>query len=97
MIQFARDLRKNATDAERRIWHYLRYNRLAGQRFRRQHPIGPYVADFYRHTAGLVVELDGGQHREPQAIAHDALRTAYFAERGLRVIRFSDYEALKDA
>ena len=94
LIQFARALRHNSTDAERRIWSYLRAERLNGHGFRRQHPIGAYIADFYCHAARLVVELDGSQHHEPEAVAYDESRTAAMAAVGIEVLRFSDYDAL---
>ena len=97
LIRFARELRRNATDAERRVWSYLRGGRLGGHAFRRQHPVGDYIADFYCYAAKLVVELDGGQHAEPEAAAYDERRTAAMAAQGIRVIRFSDYDALRDS
>ncbi|MDI1284993.1 MAG: endonuclease domain-containing protein [Reyranella sp.] len=62
MNHFARSLRKNATDAEQRLWAHLRRRQVGGYRFRRQRPIGPYVCDFVCLEARMVVELDGGQH-----------------------------------
>ena len=95
LIKFARELRRNSTDAERRIWSYLRGQRLEGHVFRRQHPVGEYIADFYCHAAKLIVELDGGQHTEPDAVEYDKRRTKAMEAAGVRVIRFSDYEALR--
>lgn len=66
-------LRKQLTDAEQQLWHRLRRRQLNGFKFRRQYPIGPYVADFVCIEARLIVELDGGQHLERQA--QDAART----------------------
>ncbi|MFL5239582.1 MAG: endonuclease domain-containing protein, partial [Rhizomicrobium sp.] len=63
----ARQLRLNATDAERKLWYCLRDKRVLGLRFRRQQPIGPYIADFYCSAAKLVVELDGSQHADTRA------------------------------
>src|SRR5213592_2335171 len=97
LIQFARELRKSGTDAERRIWSYLRGQRLGGNSFRRQHPVGPYIADFYCHAARLIVELDGGQHSDPEAVAYDERRAAAMSAQGIDVIRFSDVDALKDS
>jgi len=90
--QYARRLRRSQTDAERKLWSRLRDRRLAGTRFRRQHPIGPYIADFCRTEGKLVVELDGGQHALQKR--SDAERTAFLAGQGYRVIRFWDNEAL---
>jgi very-short-patch-repair endonuclease len=58
----ARHLRKNPTDAGKRLWRFLRDKQLGGYRFRRQQPIGPYIVDFFCPQIGLVIELDGGQH-----------------------------------
>jgi very-short-patch-repair endonuclease len=81
----ARALRRNATDAERRMWGLLRDRRLNGIKFRRQVPIGPYVADFASIAHYLVVELDGGQHAES---ARDTRRDAFLRAKGWRVLRF---------
>ena len=82
----ARRLRKNMTDAEHRLWARLRRKQLDGLHFRRQAPIGKYVADFYCHAAHLIVELDGGQH-EINA-DKDAARTRELENLGVHVIRF---------
>jgi very-short-patch-repair endonuclease len=84
----ARALRAASTDAERLLWGRLRNRRLNGWKWRRQAPLGPFVADFYCAAAGLIVELDGGQHAEDEAAAKDAGRTARLEREGLRVIRF---------
>jgi very-short-patch-repair endonuclease len=88
----ARKLRANATDCERLMWTYLRAKRFAGVRFRRQHPIGPYIVDFFCPLAKLVIELDGSQHGTDEALAYDAARTAWLEARGYRVLRFSNLE-----
>jgi len=77
---------------ERKLWSRLRDRRLCGARFRRQHPIGPFIADFCCTETKLVVELDGGQHGLQKR--SDAERTAFLAGQGYRVIRFWDNEAL---
>ena len=82
---FAKSLRNNMTDAEHFLWRRLRANRLCGQKFRRQHPIGPYIVDFVHLGAKLVVEADGGQHADS---APDRERDAWLADRGYRVMRF---------
>lgn len=71
----ARELRKNMTDAERIIWYYLRDRRLSGWKFRRQHPIGPFIVDFICIEKKLIVEVDGGQHNLNSEI--DIKRTEY--------------------
>jgi adenine-specific DNA-methyltransferase len=90
----ARELRRSSPDAERALWQRLRDRQLGGHKFRRQHPIGRHYADFACVEARLVVELDGGQHFEPDAIAADAQRTAALNANGFHVLRFTDREAL---
>jgi very-short-patch-repair endonuclease len=84
-IEFARRLRKSSPDAERRFWLHVRDRRLAGYKFFRQFPIGPFVVDFVCKSVGLVVELDGGQHAEQRR--YDDRRDRFLSERGYRVIR----------
>ena len=79
------------TDAERRLWSVLRSRRLSGYKFRRQHPIGPFIADFACIGHKLIVEADGGQHDDSAA---DKRRTAWFARQGWRVVRFWNNEIL---
>lgn len=88
---FARRLRRQLTDAERRLWAHLRNRALMGWKFRRQHPIGPYIADFACIEARLVIELDGGQHL---GSTRDAARTAALQAGGYRVIRFWNNDVL---
>ena len=82
----ARQLRHGDTHAEARLWNALRAGRLGGWKWRRQVPWDPFVLDFLCLDAGLVVELDGGQHADQ--VAYDARRTAYLERDGLRVLRF---------
>lgn len=86
----ARPLRRAATDAERLLWQRLRNRQLAGQKFRRQATLGPYIVDFLCLDARLVVEADGSQHDEQS----DKGRTAWLTSRGLRVIRFWNNDIL---
>lgn len=81
-----RALRHNQTEAERLLWQHLRAHRLQGCKFRRQHRIGPYIADFVCTDARLVVELDGSQHLDQSN--HDETRTAFLEGQGYRVLRF---------
>jgi adenine-specific DNA-methyltransferase len=92
--QHARDLRKAATDAENLMWQLLRNRRLANAKFRRQHPIGKYIADFYCDEQGLVIELDGGQHAEQKT--YDDQRTAFLRSQGLTVLRFWNNQVLNE-
>jgi very-short-patch-repair endonuclease len=84
---FARELRNQPTDAEKRLWHFLRAGKL-GVKFRRQAAIGAYIADFVCFSHRLIVELDGPQHVADKGKDRDARRTAWLASRGFRVIRF---------
>ena len=84
-LQNARRLRKQATEAEQRLWFLLRRKQLDGYRFRRRVPIGDYVADFACLAERLIVEVDGSQHIEREA--EDAQRTAWLQARGYRVVR----------
>jgi very-short-patch-repair endonuclease len=90
----ARDLRARATWAEIKLWSAIRRKQIGGFRFRRQFSIGPYFADFVCLPARLVVEVDGGQHSEPGAMAYDAKRTAWFEREEFRVMRFTNHEVL---
>jgi adenine-specific DNA-methyltransferase len=92
---FAREMRKAPTDAEARMWHFLRNRRMAGWKFRRQHSITKYIVDFICIDAGLVIELDGGQHADLLAQQADEERSAFLAERNLWVLRFWNNEVLQ--
>lgn len=83
----AKAFRRDMTPPEARLWNALRAGRLHGYKFRRQHPIGPYILDFYCAEAKLAVEVDGAVHDLPERVAHDRRRTAWLAERGVKVIR----------
>jgi len=82
----SRELRANATSAERLLWRYIRNRQLGGTRFNQQVPIGPYICDFVARTPKLIIELDGGQHA--MAEKQDAKRTTFLQQRGYRVLRF---------
>jgi very-short-patch-repair endonuclease len=83
----ARRLRRDSTDVEMRLWQRLR-NRQLGADFRRQHPAGQFILDFYCAALRLAIELDGGQHNEPRHQSRDANRDRWLAERGVTVLRF---------
>jgi very-short-patch-repair endonuclease len=83
-----RQLRRNSTEAEALLWRHLRGHRFAGFKFRRQHPCGPFILDFFCARRNLAIELDGGQHFATENQHRDALRTNYLAQRGIMVIRF---------
>ncbi len=86
-LQRAREFRKRPTPAERRAWELLRDRKLLGLKFRRQHRIRGFFADFYCHELRLVLEIDGPVHHTREQKAYDAKRTAILERIGLRVIR----------
>ena len=88
----ARNLRRDMTEAEQRLWQMLRSRQTEGYRFRRQVPIGGFIADFVCHAARLIVEIDGGQH-DPSSEA-EASRTRFLEAEGYRVLRFWNNEVL---
>ena len=90
----AKEMRKNFTDAELKLWKRLRNRLTDGEKFRRQQPIGKYIVDFVCQERKLVVEVDGGQHGEQ--IAYDNERTAWLESEGYRVLRFWNNEVLED-
>jgi len=90
----ARSLRRDSTDAEQIIWNALRAHRLNDASFRRQKPIGPYIADFVCQATKLIIEIDGGQHFESEQQRRDARREAFLASKGYRVLRFNNYDVM---
>ena len=89
---YARRLRRSQTAAERKLWLLLRDRRLAGFKFRRQHPVGPFIVDFCCTEAKVIVELDGGHHA--LSLESDAARSHYLAGQGYRVLRFWNNDVL---
>jgi very-short-patch-repair endonuclease len=89
-LAYSRRLRREMADAERKLWQYLRAGRFDGIKFRRQHPIPPYIADFCCVSARLIIELDGSQHSNEV----DAARVRYLESQGWRILRFWDNDAL---
>ncbi|CUS03073.2 conserved protein of unknown function [Candidatus Promineifilum breve] len=94
ILQHARANRHLHTPAETKLWRLLRNHNLDGYKFRRQHPIGHYIVDFYCHETKLVVELDGRSHDEQ--MEYDAERTAWLESQGYRVIRFANERVMQD-
>jgi very-short-patch-repair endonuclease len=94
LLERARELRKNAAQAEQILWHALRNRQLNGLKFRRQHPIGRFILDFYCPEKRLAVEIDGGQHAEPEQRMYDEARTAALAKQGITVLRFRNDEII---
>ncbi|WP_394560626.1 endonuclease domain-containing protein [Aquipseudomonas alcaligenes] len=93
-LEFARQLRRDATDAEHLLWRHLRGRQLAGCKFRRQHPLPPYVVDFYCEELRLGIELDGAQHYADEGVKHDQYRADCLLGSGIRLLRFSNREVL---
>ena len=92
--QRARALRKRMTDAERLLWRHLRNRELGGWKFRRQYPVGSFIVDFICVGKNIVIEVDGGQHAENEAL--DLQRSAYLNKMGYRVMRFWNNQVLQE-
>ena len=86
--QKARELRNNMTKQEQKIWSFLKNRKFYGYRFLRQYPIGNYIVDFICRSKKIIIEIDGGQHNEPQNIEYDTTRTNFLEAKGYKVIRF---------
>jgi very-short-patch-repair endonuclease len=95
-ISQARQLRREMTEPERKLWRNLRHFRFGTSHFRRQSPIGPYFADFACHQKRLTIEIDGETHTSQQAATRDELRSAYFQSKGYRVLRFWNYDVMRN-
>jgi very-short-patch-repair endonuclease len=91
-----RRLRQRQTEAEKKLWEYLRAKRLMGLKFRRQRPIGRYIADFYCAETHLAIELDGSVHDTKDQEAYDKIRQEIIEVRGIRVLRIRNEEIEKD-
>ncbi|HEY3447228.1 MAG TPA: endonuclease domain-containing protein [Myxococcales bacterium] len=89
-----RELRRNATPAERRLWELLKGRQLDGWKFRRQHQFGPFILDFFCPASRLAIEVDGPVHWTAQAEMRDEIRTEFLEENGIRVLRFTNDEVL---
>lgn len=91
-----KELRANATDAEKRLWFFLKGKQLCGRKFSRQHSIGKYIVDFYCYEERLIIELDGEQHKEKERLQYDNKRTKYLESLNHKVMRFGNVEVLFD-
>ena len=91
-LKLAKQMRSNMTDQEAKLWSILRAKRFYGYKFKRQVLIGDYIVDFLCVEKSLIVEVDGGQHNEPNEIEYDKQRTAYLNNLGYKVIRFWNNE-----
>jgi len=94
--KFSRILRKNMTDAERKLWYRIRMKQIKELQFYRKKPIGNCIVDFYCPKVKLVIELDGGQHYLQTGKEKDKIKDNYLRGLGLKVLRFSDVDILKD-
>ena len=91
-LDVARQLRKDSTQSEARLWEQLRNRLLENTKFRRQAPVGPYIADFLCAEKKLIVEIDGATHSTDTEVAYDHRRTTFLSENGFKVIRFQNVE-----
>ena len=96
LLELVRAFRKKPTTTEKMMWACLRERRLHGFKFRRQHPIGRYIADFYCHEAALIIELDGHIHDHPDQREYDEIRTQELQARALTVVRFRNDQIKTD-
>jgi very-short-patch-repair endonuclease len=93
---FARKLRRDQTDVERKLWSHLRNRQFRGLKFRRQEPIGPYIVDFVCFEIKFVIELDGSQHGLEENVKYDEARTAYLNSQGFHVKRIWNGELIEN-
>ncbi len=94
LIEIARQMRSNPTSAEAKLWQVLRKRQILNTRFRRQHPIDPYIVDFCAPRIKLIIEVDGGQHIGLNE--YDKYRTDYLNEKGYHVLRFWNNQVMND-
>jgi very-short-patch-repair endonuclease len=95
-VRQAQRLRRKATDAEKRLWSHLRNRKAAGLKFRRQHPIGDRIVDFFCAEAKLAIELDGSGHYRHLSQTSDLDREIDLYEKGIRVLRFCNNEIFEN-
>jgi very-short-patch-repair endonuclease len=95
LIEFARNLRRDSTEAEYLLWSRLRNRRLSGFKFRRQHVVASYILDFYCDAARLAIEVDGAGHNMETQAMYDDYRTSDLQSRRIRVLRFWNHEVLQ--
>jgi len=92
----AKQLRKSMTPAEKKLWEIIRTKQLNGLRFRRQHPLNAFIADFYCSELKLVIEVDGGIHNQQKQVERDNGRDAFMKEQGITVIRFTNEDVFQN-
>ena len=95
-VNRARNLRRESTPAERKLWDALRNRQLDGMKFVRQEPVGPYIADLICRSEGLIIEVDGPTHDAPEAQAYDQRRTDWLQREGYKVLRFTNEDVFGD-
>ena len=88
----ARELRKNLTQQERKLWNIIKNKQFYGYKFLRQYPIEPYIVDFICREKKIIIEIDGGQHNQPEEIEYDKTRSIFLNSKGYKVIRFWNHE-----
>ncbi len=96
LYEYAKQMRRNSTEAEEILWQRLRNKQIAGLKFRRQHPIDKFIVDFYSHEINLAVELDGNVHDQAEQRDLDKGRTETLKEFGINLIRFNNEEVLNN-
>ncbi len=95
-LEKRKELRKNQTEPEKRLWQYLRNKQIDNCKFFRQYGIGEYIADFYSPKLKLVIEIDGDTHFTDEAVEYDKIRTKFFNSLGIEVIRFTNEDVMKN-
>lgn len=96
-IDFARLLRRASTSSEELLWQLVRNRHRCGKKFRRQHPLGVYIADFYCAEAKLALEIDGSGHETSEGIRKDEVRDAWMRSQGIEVLRFGGWQVESEA
>lgn len=96
-IKNEKRLRKPLTHAENILWQILRNRKVFGLKFRRQHPLGPFIADFYCHELSLVLEVDGAIHELESVKKYDRAREPFIKDLGLRIVRFTNDDVISDS
>ena len=96
LYEYAKQMRRNSTQEEEALWHKLKNKQVAGLKFRRQHPIDKFIADFYCHEKKLVIELDGNIHNQKEQASLDKGRTETMNEFGITVLRFKNEEIINN-
>ena len=96
LFEFAKKMRNSQTEAESFLWQYLSNNQRNGFRFKRQHPIKYFIADFYCHIKKLIIEIDGGYHQIPEQYEYDRNRDYELEELGLKILHFTNEQVLFD-